>query len=73
LILYIHTIQYDNYKNKSQYLESTIRNIERLIKLIEFNADDKEIDKLVNELIEMQNDILENPLDVHKAKPFYLK
>lgn len=73
MILYIHTIQYDNYKNKSQYLESTIRNIERLIKLIEFNADDKEIDKLVNELIEMQNDILENSLDAHKAKPFYLK
>ncbi|WP_313756863.1 hypothetical protein [Tissierella sp.] len=58
---------------KIEYFENTRIGVQRLIKLIESNADDKEIDKLVNELIEMQNDILENPLDVHKAKSFYLK
>ncbi|WP_353095375.1 hypothetical protein [Tissierella praeacuta] len=51
---------------KIDYFENTRIGVQRLIKLIESNADDKEIDKLVNELIEMQNDILENPLDITK-------
>lgn len=51
---------------KSQYLEKTRIGVQRLIKLIESNGNDEEIDKLVDELIEIQNKILENSLDTVK-------